>query len=158
MLTGKSYNNTQYFNRYYYNQTIKNHIKAIFRDYFAKPLNATFPVKQFREWDRDTEEFESLARKDRRKRNVEENNDSLEDLNSADSVMDGKHENHLAANKKQGHRKKRRVIDRACFYDKQKMGKNIFILNRKYFLWISAEPFLCMTNKKSIILYLTTKE
>ncbi|KAI5694758.1 hypothetical protein M8J75_004798 [Diaphorina citri] len=111
MAPGKSYNNTQYFHRYYQNQTIKNHIKAIFRDYFIKPLNATWPVRQFRESERDTEELESLARKDRRKRTAEDVSDEgiEKDLDDNDDVAN---ENQIG-----GNRNKRHVVDRACFYD-----------------------------------------
>uniref|UniRef100_A0A8D8WXE8 C2H2-type domain-containing protein n=2 Tax=Cacopsylla melanoneura TaxID=428564 RepID=A0A8D8WXE8_9HEMI len=121
---GKSYNNTQYFNQYYYNQTIKQHIKAIFREYFAEPLNASYPVPTFVEPERDTEELESLARKDRRKRSVDNDiiNDNLdEELN--DNV-DGNIDNEI-----HGSRKKRHSIDRPCFNDQMRerltIGKKI---------------------------------
>lgn len=78
-------------------------------------------MRQFRESERDTEELESLARKDRRKRTAEDVSDEgiEKDLDDNDDV---ENENQIG-----GNRNKRHVVDRACFYDqireRPKIGK-----------------------------------
>ncbi|KAL1450438.1 hypothetical protein WDU94_002804 [Cyamophila willieti] len=125
---GKSYNNTQYFNRYYYNQTIKQHIKAIFQEYFAQPLNVSYPVPTFVEPERDTEELESLAMKDRRKRNVHENNDMENNYDKQDNEEFDNVDRNIDDDI-HGNRKKRHSIDRPCFKDQMRerltIGKKI---------------------------------
>lgn len=118
MFAGKSYNTTEYLNRYYRNQTVKNHIKAIFRDYFAKPFNHSVPVRQFREPERDTEEFESLERKERRRRSAEAIPNENKDVEQEQLVENWENES-VKIVEKHGIRNKRHYIDKACFHEKR---------------------------------------